>query len=115
MGTVAMETRTETGTIFKLLKTKSFFSIMVLLLQTMGSSICSIIWKEVISIGQDNQSTGLANVKRTYTVAEVMEILDVSRKMAYELCNSGSFKTVRVGRSIRISKVSFDEWLDKQS
>ncbi|MCL2084576.1 MAG: helix-turn-helix domain-containing protein [Oscillospiraceae bacterium] len=35
--------------------------------------------------------------------------------MAYELCNSGSFKTVRVGRSIRISKVSFDEWLDKQS
>jgi excisionase family DNA binding protein len=46
---------------------------------------------------------------------EVMEILNVSRKMAYELCNSGSFRTVRVGRSIRVSASSFDEWLDSQS
>ena len=44
-----------------------------------------------------------------------MEILDISRKAAYELCNSASFKVVRIGRSIRISKFSFDEWLDNQS
>ena len=30
----------------------------------------------------------------------------------YELCNSGEFKIVRIGRTIRISKLSFDEWLD---
>ena len=46
---------------------------------------------------------------------EIMGILDVSRKMAYELCHSGNFKVVRVGRSIRVSKSSFDEWLDNQS
>ena len=42
-------------------------------------------------------------------------MLGVSRKMAYELCHSDSFKIVRVGRGIRISKSSFDEWLDNQS
>ena len=30
----------------------------------------------------------------------------------YELCNSDCFKVVRVGRVLRISKVSFDNWLD---
>lgn len=34
------------------------------------------------------------------------------RPTAYELCNSGEFKIVRIGRTIRISKRSFDEWLD---
>lgn len=50
--------------------------------------------------------------KRTYSVDEIRAILNISRRKAYELCNSGSFKIVRVGRTIRISKLSFDEWLD---
>ena len=50
--------------------------------------------------------------KRTYSVDEVRSILNISRRKAYELCNSGSFKIVRIGRVIRISKSSFDEWLD---
>lgn len=89
--------------------------IIKLLLQTMGSSICPIAWREVITIGRNESSTTSTAGKRTYTVVEVMEILGVSRKKAYELCNSGSFKIVRIGRSIRVSKSSFDEWLDKQS
>ena len=51
--------------------------------------------------------------KRTYSVDEVRSILNIGRRQAYELCNSGSFKIVRVGRVIRVSKLSFDEWLDK--
>lgn len=89
--------------------------IIKLLLQTMGSSICPIARREVITIGRNRSSTNSTAGKRTYTVVEVMEILGVSRKKAYELCNSGSFKIVRIGRSIRVSKSSFDEWLDTQS
>ena len=50
--------------------------------------------------------------KRTYSVDEIRSILSIGRRKAYELCNSGSFKIVRVGRVIRVSKLSFDEWLD---
>lgn len=50
--------------------------------------------------------------KRTYSVDEIRHILNIGRRKAYELCNSNSFKIVRVGRTIRVSKLSFDKWLD---
>ena len=52
--------------------------------------------------------------KRTYTVLEIAAVLRISKSKAYELCNQGLFRIIRVGRSVRISKASFDEWLDKQ-
>ena len=52
--------------------------------------------------------------KRTYTVGEIAEILDIGRTSAYKLIRSGLFQTVRIGSAIRISKASFDDWLDKQ-
>lgn len=56
----------------------------------------------------------VAEEKRTYTVKEIQEILHVSRPTAYNLVKKGLFHTVQVGRYIRISKKSFDEWLDSQ-
>lgn len=53
--------------------------------------------------------------KRTYTVDEIAGILGIGRTAAYSLVHSGIFKSVRVGSAIRISKASFDEWLDKQT
>ena len=50
--------------------------------------------------------------KRTYSVDEVREILGISRRKAYELCNSDAFKVIRIGRALRVSKASFDFWLD---
>ena len=50
--------------------------------------------------------------KRTYSVDEVREILGISRRKAYDLCNSDIFKVIRVGRALRVSKASFDQWLD---
>lgn len=50
--------------------------------------------------------------KRTYSVDEIREILNISRRKAYELCNSNAFKVVRVGKVLRVSKASFDSWLD---
>ena len=52
--------------------------------------------------------------KRTYTVLEVAALLQISKSKAYELCRQGLFKTIKVGLSVRISKLSFDEWLDNQ-
>jgi len=52
--------------------------------------------------------------KRTYTVGEIAEILGIGRTSAYKLIRSGQFQTVRIGSAIRISKASFDGWLDKQ-
>lgn len=50
--------------------------------------------------------------KRTYSVEEVRAILGISRRKVYELCNSNSFKVLRIGRTLRVSKASFDFWLD---
>ncbi len=52
--------------------------------------------------------------KRTYTVDEIQDILCISRTSAYNLVKKGVFHCVRIGGSIRISKKSFDEWLDQQ-
>lgn len=50
--------------------------------------------------------------KRTYTVEEIAHILGIGRTSAYILVKEGHFKIVRIGNAIRISKRSFDEWLD---
>lgn len=52
--------------------------------------------------------------KRTYTVDEVQSILEISKTTAYALVRSSVFKSINVGRHIRISKKSFDDWLDNQ-
>ncbi len=50
--------------------------------------------------------------KRVYTVEEIQDILGISQSSAYVLVKQNLFKCVNVGRHIRISKKSFDEWLE---
>lgn len=50
--------------------------------------------------------------KRSYSVSEAAEILGVSKRSIYNLCARGAFKSVRIGTKLRISRKSFDEWLD---
>lgn len=52
--------------------------------------------------------------KRIYTVDEIQDILGIGRNSAYNLVKSGVFHSVRIGGNIRISKKSFDDWLDNQ-
>ena len=66
--------------------------------------------REVIIIGPLDKA--LTSEKRSYSVAEIMTILNIGRSKAYELCRSGEFHIVRIGKTIRVSKVSFDLWLD---
>ncbi len=50
---------------------------------------------------------------RTYTIEDIAQMLNIGRTSAYNLTKEGHFKIVRIGNTIRISKKSFDEWLDK--
>ena len=50
--------------------------------------------------------------RRTYTVDDIAQILGIGRTSASILVKEGHFKIVRIGNAIRISKRSFDEWLD---
>ena len=49
---------------------------------------------------------------RTYTVNDIAVILGVSQARAYSLVREDLFKSVRIGNAIRISKRSFDLWLE---
>lgn len=49
--------------------------------------------------------------KKTYTVAEIADMLGIGRTSAYNLVKDNHFKVVKIGASIKISKKSFDDWL----
>ena len=49
---------------------------------------------------------------RTYTVEDVAAMLNIGRTRAYTLVKEGHFKMVRIGNAIRISRKSFDAWLE---
>ena len=53
--------------------------------------------------------------RKVYSVEEITALLGISRSSAYELVKQGLFKTVKIGRAIRISKQSFDDWLNQQN
>lgn len=70
--------------------------------------------KESLLVISDTQNVHIPKKeKKTYTVEEIAEQLGVSKKVAYSLVKSGQFSYVRVGRAIRVSKVSFDKWLNQ--
>ncbi len=56
-------------------------------------------------------------VQQTYTAEQVAEILGVSIRKAYYLCeNTSDFKVIRLGkRCLRIHKESFDKWFNGES
>ena len=57
-------------------------------------------------------SSQLCRDKRTYSVPEIVEILQISKSKAYELCKESHFRVIRLGRTVKISKSSFDDWLN---
>lgn len=67
---------------------------------------------EKTNSNQCNTPLSLKEEKRVYTVEEIIDILGVSKTTAYNLVNSGAFRCVKVGGHYRISKKSFDKWLD---
>ena len=48
---------------------------------------------------------------RTYTVEQIAAMLNIGTT-AYQLVKQEEFRIVRIGNAIRVSKKSFDEWLE---
>lgn len=53
-------------------------------------------------------------LRKEHGLTQEQDILGISRTSAYNLVKKKVFHSVRIGGSIRISKKSFDEWLDHQ-
>ena len=46
------------------------------------------------------------------TVGELSDRLSISKYKAYQIANSGSLDTVRIGRALRINEESLTRWLE---
>ena len=66
-----------------------------------------------LSAQKQNLEPVADNEKRAYSVDDIMAILDISRSTAYILIKKKYFRSIKIGNQIRISKTSFDTWLDK--
>ena len=66
-----------------------------------------------LSARNTEKASILDSEKRAYSVDDIMAILDISRSSAYILIKKNLFRSVKIGNQLRISKASFDEWLDK--
>lgn len=50
--------------------------------------------------------------RKTYTAADIAEILGISLRAAYNLLdNTDSLQVIRIGKSKRVLRESFDNWL----
>ena len=59
----------------------------------------------------DQTSKTVRHVPLVYRVDEIAQLLAISNRAAYNLCNTTKdFKVFRLGTSIRVSKQSFDDW-----
>ena len=52
--------------------------------------------------------------KKTITVSELMGVLCVGRKKAYELVHSHGFPSFRIGRKVLINCDGLEAWIKKQ-
>ena len=50
---------------------------------------------------------------QVYTLEEIKDILKIGRNSSYNLLNENYFKIIKLGKIVRISKKSFDNWLHK--
>lgn len=47
-------------------------------------------------------------------VPEVAEVLRIARGRAYELVAEGEIPSIRIGRSVRVSRRELEQWLDER-
>ena len=62
-------------------------------------------------VSSDQTSKTVRHAPLVYRVEEIAQLLAISNRAAYNLCNTTKdFKVIRLGTSIRVSKQSFDDW-----
>lgn len=55
---------------------------------------------------READSRNLTALPPALTIAQLQSVLQIGRRMAYELVADGSIRSIRVGRSIRVPKDS---------
>ena len=65
--------------------------------------------EHIAEMGGDSKP---AQNKKSYFVAEIQQILGISRPTAYAVIKKDLFQSGRMGSGIRTIKSSFDAWLD---
>ena len=63
------------------------------------------------AIGSSDQTKAAKHEPLVYRVEEIAQLLAISPRAAYNLCNTTKdFRVLRIGTSIRVNKQSFDNW-----
>lgn len=62
-----------------------------------------------------NEKNGVSKGKKSYNLSEIMAILGICRSSATKLIRTNQFRSVRIGREVRVLKSDFDAWLDSNT
>ena len=79
-------------------------------LQT-DSNLATMEMSKSPAIGSSDQTKAAKHEPLVYRVEEIAQLLAISPRVAYNLCNTTKdFRVLRIGTSIRVNKQSFDNW-----
>ena len=78
----------------------------------MDSNLATMEVSKTPAIGSSDQTKAAKHEPLVYRVEEIAQLLAISPRAAYNLCNTTKdFRVLRIGTSIRVNKQSFDNWL----
>ena len=77
----------------------------------MDSNLATMEMSKSPAIGSSDQTKAAKHEPLVYRVEEIAQLLAISPRAAYNLCNTTKdFRVLRIGTSIRVNKQSFDSW-----
>ena len=77
----------------------------------MDSNLATMEMSKSPAIGSSDQTKAAKHEPLVYRVEEIAQLLAISPRAAYNLCNTTKdFRVLRIGTSIRVNKQSFDNW-----
>ena len=75
------------------------------------SNLATMEMSKSPAIGSSDQTKAAKHEPLVYRVEEIAQLLAISPRAAYNLCNTTKdFRVLRIGTSIRVNKQSFDNW-----
>ena len=77
----------------------------------MDSNPVTMKASKTTAIESSDQPKAAKHAPLVYRVEEIAQLLAISPRAAYNLCNTTKdFRVLRIGTSIRVNKQSFDNW-----
>ena len=77
----------------------------------MDSNLATMEMSKSPAIESSDQTKAAKLKPLVYRVEEIAQLLAISPRAAYNLCNTTKdFRVLRIGTSIRVNKQSFDNW-----